>query len=352
MPTCINARFLTQPVTGVQRFAIELSLRLKQLDSSIEFVCPKDVMQHDIFEKLGAKVIGKMTGHLWEQTDLPQYLKKQGSPLLINLGNTAPLLYKNKIVTIHDMCFKVYPKTYSKSFVHLYNFITPNIIRTSKHVVTVSEFSKDEIIRYYKTDKDMISVIYNATDESFRPVYDSDLLKENYFLAVSSLNYRKNFLAIFQAFDIVAAKNKDIKLYLIGDLESKSFAKIDISGYLNSRRIKILGRVSDTELIKYYSNAEGFVYPSLYEGFGIPPLEAQSCGCPILLSNASCLPEIFEESALYCDPFSIDSIASNMLKMFDVNIRESLKAKNKENVNRFSWNQSAITLLNLIQKSQ
>jgi glycosyltransferase involved in cell wall biosynthesis len=309
-------------------------------------------MQHEIFEKLDAKVIGKRRGFLWEQTDLPQYLKKQGSPLLINLCNTAPLLYKNQLVTIHDMSFKVYPKAYSKSFVYLHNFVVPTIIKTSKHVVTVSMFSKDEIIRYYKTDKNMISVIYNATDESFRPVYDSDLQKENYFLAVSSLNYRKNFMALFQAFDFVATKNKDIKLYLVGDLGTNFFAKIDIASYLHNPRIKILGRVSDNELIKYYSNAQGFLYPSLYEGFGIPPLEAQSCGCPILVSNASCLPEIFEDSALYCDPFSIDSIASNMVKLFDENIRESLKAKNKQNVRRFSWNQSAISLYNLIKKYQ
>jgi glycosyltransferase involved in cell wall biosynthesis len=350
--TVINSSFLTKPITGVQRFAIELSLRLKALDSSIEFVCPGDVMQHEIFEKLDAKVTGKRRGFFWEQTDLPQYLKKQGSPLLINLCNTAPLLYKNQLVAIHDMSFKVYPKTYSKSFVYLYNFVIPTIIKTSKHVVTVSKFSKDEIIRYYKIDKNMISVLYNATDESFRPVYDSDLQKENYFLAVSSLNYRKNFMALFQAFDIVAAKDKDIKLYLIGDLGSKIFAKIDIPCYLNNPRIKILGRVSDNELIKYYSNAQGFLYPSLYEGFGIPPLEAQSCGCPILVSNASCLPEIFEDSALYCDPFSIDSIASNMVKLFDENIRESLKAKNEQNVRRFSWDQSAISLFNLIKKYQ
>ncbi|MDR2011216.1 MAG: glycosyltransferase family 4 protein [Bacteroidales bacterium] len=342
----INSRFLTQSVTGVQRYAIELSLRLKQLDPSIEFVCPGNVVQHDIFEQLNAKITGKRTGHLWEQIDLPQYLKKQGNPLLLNLCNTAPICYKNKTVTIHDVAFNVYPKTYSKSFLYLYKFLIPNIIKTSGHIFTVSNFSKQEIIRFYKVSEEKISVVYNAVNDSFKPVYDPDLRNIKYLLAVSSLNHRKNLTAILQAFNIISAKNKDIQLYLIGDLETKSFTKIDISEYLQHPQIKILGRVPDSELIKYYSNAKGFLYPSLYEGFGIPPLEAQNCACPVLVSNAGSLPEIFRDSALFCDPFSIDSIAANMLKLLDDNVCELLKAKNKQNITRFSWKQSAMDIFN------
>jgi glycosyltransferase involved in cell wall biosynthesis len=352
MPIYINSRFLTQPITGVQRFAIELSLRLKLLDSSIVFVCPKDVMQHDIFEKLNAKVIGKRTGHLWEQIDLPLFLRKQGYPLLLNLGNIAPVFYKNKIVTIHDVSFNVYPQTYSRSFLYLYRFLIPNIIKMSQHILTVSNFSKQEIIRFYKVTEEKMSVIYNAVNKSFKLVYDHDLQKENYFLAVSSLNYRKNLIAVLQAFNIVSTQDQTFKLYLIGDLETKSFAEIDIEKYLKNPQIKVLERVSDSELIKYYSNAKGFLYPSLYEGFGIPPLEAQNCGCPILVSNVSSLPEIFNDSALYCDPFSIESIAVNMLSLTNENICEVLKAKSRQNIIRFSWEQSAVTVFNIIERYQ
>jgi glycosyltransferase involved in cell wall biosynthesis len=345
----VNARFLTQQITGVQRYAIELSLRLRQLDPSIEFVCSKNIVQHEIFEQLNVKIIGKTTGHLWEQTDLPQYLRKNGGPLLLNLCNTAPVFYRNKIIVIHDVAFKVYPETYDKTFLCWYNFLTPNIIRTSRHIVTVSDFSKREIMRFYKAPETKISVVYNAVNDSFRPVYDPDLQRQDYFLAVSSLNYRKNLIATLDAFSIVSAKNKKVKLFLTGDLNTRGFAKIDISKYLHNPQIIILGRVSDEQLIRYYSNARGFLYPSLYEGFGIPPLEAQRCGCPVLVSAASCLPEVFGNSVLYCDPFSVDSITVNMLNLLDANIREALSNEGKQNVKRFSWQRSASTVLKIIE---
>jgi glycosyltransferase involved in cell wall biosynthesis len=178
------------------------------------------------------------------------------------------------------------------------------------------------------------------------------LKKENYFLAVSSLNYRKNIIAVLQSFILFSAENKSIKLYLIGDLEAKSFAKINIENYLKNPQIKILGRVSDRELIKYYSHAKGFIYPSLYEGFGLPPLEAQNCDCPVLVSKISSLPEVFSDSALYCNPFSTESIALNMLSLTDENICESLKKKSRQNIKRFSWEQSAVSILKIIGKYQ
>jgi glycosyltransferase involved in cell wall biosynthesis len=345
----INSRFLTQPITGVQRFAIEISRQLKNIyGDEIKFISPDNVIHKEIADELGTVITGIRTGHLWEQTDLPKYLKKHGNPLLLNLCNTAPIFYTNKISVIHDVAFKIYPKTYDKSFLYWYNFLTPNIIRTSKHIITVSNFSKQEIVRFYKVSETKISVVYNAVGDSFRPVYDSDLQEQNYFLAVSSLNYRKNLIAILEAFSIVSAKNQKVKLFLIGDLNTRSFTKIDISKYLHNLQINILGRVPDNELIKYYSNAKGFLYPSLYEGFGIPPLEAQNCDCPVLVSEASCLPEVFRNSVLYCDPFSIDSIAANMLSLLDANICETLKTEGKQNIKRFSWQQSASAIFNII----
>jgi glycosyltransferase involved in cell wall biosynthesis len=349
----INSRFLTQPITGVQRFAVEISQQLKHIyGDEIKFISPENIIHKEIADKLGTIIMGARTGHLWEQTDLPQYLKKQGNPLLLNLCNTAPIFYKNKIIVIHDVAFKIYPKTYDKSFLYWYNFLTPNIIGTSKHIITVSNFSKQEIVRFYKVPEKKISVVYNAVGDSFSPVYDSDLWEQNYFLAVSSLNYRKNLTAILEAFSIVSTKNKKVKLFLIGDLNTKSFTKIDISKYLHNPQINILGRVTDDELIKYYSNARGFLYPSLYEGFGIPPLEAQNCDCPVLLSEASCLPEVFGNSVLYCDPFSVDSIAVNMLRLLDANICETLKTKGKQNITQFSWKQSASAIFNIIKQNQ
>ena len=109
MLVVVNARFLTQKVTGVQRFAMEICLQLKTMLKEVEFVTPSDVIQKEAYQELNAKIIGSHHGHLWELLDLPKYLKSKGKPLLVNLANSGPLFYKNKIVTIHDVAYKVFP---------------------------------------------------------------------------------------------------------------------------------------------------------------------------------------------------------------------------------------------------
>lgn len=318
-------------------------------ENEVIFVSPKNIIHHDIADELDVKIIGKRSGHLWEQIDLPCYLRKRGSPLLLNLANTAPAFYKNKIVSLHDVAFKVYPQTYSKTFLYFYNWLIPRSIKNSQQIITVSHFSNREILRFYPAAEGKISVVYNAVNDYFKPVRNELLEREKYFLAVSSLNYRKNLLSVLQAFETITTQIEDVKLYLIGDLSTKSFSRIELFGYLKNPQIKVLGRVSDEELIEYYSNALGFLYLSLYEGFGIPPLEAQHCSCPVLVSSVSSLPEVFRDSALYCDPLSVDSIKTNMLQLLNDDIRKSLIMKGKENIKRFSWVQSAKAIFEIIR---
>lgn len=142
----VNARFLTQQVTGVQRFSIELSVRLKRIfGSEISFVAPQNIIQEDIAEELSVIKVGTHIGHFWEQWDLPNYLNRVGKPLLINWGNTGPVMYNNKVTTLHDITFIRYPRTFSFKFRLLYKLLIPQVIRTSKHLFTVSEFSKKKL---------------------------------------------------------------------------------------------------------------------------------------------------------------------------------------------------------------
>jgi len=239
----VNARFLTQPITGVQRFAIEISLRLKkELGEKIMFVSPKEIIQNEIAKELQVNPIGYTTSHLWEQIELPLYLKKKGSPLLLNFCNTAPLLYKNKISTIHDIAFEVYPETYSKTFLNVYRFLIPKICKNSKKIITVSDFSKQEIIKYYKTKTDKIQVIYNAVNDGFIYNENIELKNQKYFLAVSSLNYRKNLPFVLDSFIEFIKDCPDYKLYLIGGMDTKSFSKLNLSKYTNHPNIIFLGK--------------------------------------------------------------------------------------------------------------
>lgn len=342
----VNSRFLTQQITGVQRFAVELCKRLKSLNSDVVFVAPKAIVLNDEAEYLEVKIVGNHVGHLWEQYDLPRWLRKHGSPLLLNLANTAPMFYKNKIVTIHDVAFKFCPQSYSKKFLLAYDFIIPRIIKSSKLILTVSNFSKSEIVKYYSVQQSKVDVIYNSVDASF--ISEGEVAEPNYFLAVSSLNYRKNFIYVLKAFNKFSASNKEFKLYIVGDLKSDSFGEIDLSQYKSNPNILFLGRVSDEELKSLYKKAFGFIYPSLYEGFGIPPLEAQATGCPVICSNVSSLPEVFEKSVLYCDPYKEETLVDCMVKLEDREVRSQLVSKGRDNLNRFSWENSAEKLNSIL----
>ena len=351
MKIYVNARFLTQNVTGVQRYAIELSKQLKRLyGDKIKFVCPRNVTNIEACDELGAEAIGKHTGHVWEQLDLPIHLKKNGNPLLVNLSNTAPLLYANKVTTVHDITFVRFPDTYSKTFVYLYRMMIPLVIKSSKHIFTVSNFSKKEIITHYHCDQRKISVVYNAVSGEFQRIEDRELNKKKYFMAVSSVKGNKNFIYILEAFEQFSIVNKDVELFIIGDLKSSSFQTLNIDKYLQNPQIKTLGRVSDDDLIKYYSNALAFLFPSLYEGFGIPPLEAQACGCPAICADASCLPEIFGNSVLYCNPYVIDSMVNAMNKLaYDKELRIKMVNDGMKNVDSYSWQDSALEFADKIK---
>lgn len=349
----INSRFLTQELTGVQRFAIELSLQLKQaMGDNVVFLTPHNVIHTDIAKQLSARITGTHTGHLWEQADLPRQLKKMGNPLLLCFGNTAPIFYGNKIDTLHDITFVRYPHTFSPKFLYFYRLIIPLIVRTSKHLFTVSEFSKSEIVAHYHIAPEKISVIYNAVNPIFQPVKDEKLADEKYIIAVSSMKENKNFAVAYQAYKIARRQIDGLKLYIIGDVRSGNFKGMDgfISELNADEGVRILGRISDDDLIRYYSNARAFLFPSLYEGFGIPVLEAQSCRCPVIAAASSSLPEVLGNSALLCNPNNPQEFADAICRIInDESFGKELVKAGEENLKRFSWGKSASKILHIIQ---
>lgn len=348
----VNSRFLTQPVTGVQRFAIELAKQLKDIyKDDIIFVSPQNIINKEVANSLNVKIIGKRIGHLWEQIDLPLYLYEIGEPLLLCLCSTAPVFYKNKISTLHDITYVRYPKTFSFKFNLLYRTIIPLILKTSKHILTVSQFSKDEITHYYHINNKKISIIHNAVSHNFKPTKDETLANEKYIIAVSSIKENKNFPIVLHSFLLAHKEIPNLKLYIIGDLKTNSFKGMDTTISIMSKHpnIKILGRVSDSELIKYYSNANAFIFPSLYEGFGIPVLEAQACGCPVISANSSSLPEVLKGSALICDPTSEIDFSHHIISIIQSpQLSETLIKKGYNNLKRFSWKSSANIISNII----
>ncbi|TWI95621.1 glycosyltransferase involved in cell wall biosynthesis [Mucilaginibacter frigoritolerans] len=339
----VNARFLTQKVTGVQRFAIEISKVLHKLNSEIVFVTPFDVIDSDLARELGAIVVGKNKGVVWEQIDLRFYLRSKGKPLLVNFCNTGMIFYKNQAVTIHDMSYRVNPRWFSWSFYLWYNFLIPHIAKRCLRLFTVSNSSKKDILKYLNIKQDKITVVYNSSNLNTNNNFEQ-IETGRYLLSVSSLDPRKNLNNLLKAYKDVDEK---VNLLIVG-LKKDNF---ELDETLLSERIIIKNYVSDDELASLMRYAEAFIYLSFYEGFGLPPLEAMSMGCPVIVSDISAHREVCLDAALYADPYNIEDIKEKIINLLTNNkLKTELTLAGKENLKRFNWLESGQKVLKNINE--
>lgn len=343
-PIFINGRFLTQKISGVQRFAIEIVKEIKQLRPEAQVLSPKNPTNKVLAKELEAKEIGLLSGHLWEQIDLPLYCNKKNG-IILNLCNTGPILAKYNLVTIHDLAVWDFPSSYSWKFRLLYKLLQPTLARKAKHIFTVSKFSKSRITKLLKVPEDCISIVQNAVSDIFiagekKPLH----YEKKYILAVSSLDPKKNFKNLILAFNSLSLNN--YMLIIIGD-KSAIFRNEELASGLNNSNIVFSGFVEDKELAGIYSNAFVFVYPSLYEGFGIPPLEAMASGCPVLVSDIPALRETCGEAALYCNGNDFNDIKDKLeLLVKQDGLRNDLIDKGYSQSKKFSWKKSASYIIN------
>jgi len=348
----INARFLTQPITGTQRFALELCKEIKLLRPDISLVAPDNILHKDIAEELEVQIIGRIKkGLLWEQIELPWILRQKGNPLLINLCNMAPITYDNNIVTVLDLSFHLHPEWFSKKFRTLYNFFVPRAAIKAQKVLTISESSKQDIIKHFKIEANKIDIIYPSVSKIFLESINQTFENKygDYILAVSSIDPRKNFKSLIQAFKI--GDFGETKLLIVGS-EHKVFADNDLKELVaNDPRIIFTGYVDDIQLVGLYKNALLFAYPSYFEGFGIPPLEAMACGCPTVVSNTTSLPEVCGDASIYVNPYDINNIKDGLKYVIQNNeIRSQLIAKGYTQLTKFNWRQSAKKIIKIIEQ--
>lgn len=345
----VNAKFLCEKPTGIGRFAIELSKILKNLNSEIVFVSPVNIVNQEIAKELEVITIGNLKGALWEQIELPLFLRKKNNPILINFTSTAPLFYKNQINTIHDISSIKHPEWYSRKTALYYKIILPYVSKNCKKIITVSNYVKKDLIEIYKVEPYKIDVIYNAVSEIFYRKSNFTPQIKKYILCVGSIDPRKNLQTVVNAFNII--KNNDISLVLIGH-KHKAFAKhsIKITSEI-ADKVFFTGYIKDEELAGYYQNAEAFIFSSFEEGFGIPPIEAMASGCVTLVSNASCMPEICEDAAIYFNPHSEKELATKLETILsnDSDLDE-MKLKSQNFTKKYSWTKSGQELYNIILK--
>ena len=273
--------------------------------------------------------------------------------MLVCFTGLGPLLVRKKIMTIHDLAFMANPDWYSRPYRTWYRMMTPLCASTSMKILTVSEFSKSEIMRRLSMDDEKIRVIYNAVSSRFHASESSrrnagEVTGEKYILAVSSIDPRKNFSMLLKAFSLIEDKN--IKLYIVGGQAHIYSTSIkELCDNIPTDRIKWLGRITDSELKEYYMNACCFIYPSLYEGFGIPPLEAMACGTPTIVSDIPPLQEVCSNASLYICPLDTEDIARKiMLLVSDIELRERLRIAGYNQYKRFTWKNSANAVYDLL----
>ena len=354
----LNARFLGQLITGVQRYALEV---VRALDSLIEkgeinserysfvLLTPKGSKYNIKFKHIRLLQAGLLSGHLWEQLELPIYVRNN---VLVNLCNTGPVLKKKQIIVIHDTAVFAIPDAFSWIFRKWYQLLLPALAQKARCIITVSEFSKRQIAEYCGIANDKIHAIYEGKEHVLRCRSDESVLskwglgKKRFVLGVGTMKTIKNFASLICATDM--AKRNELDFVVVGGTNPRVFKKTEKVSLSN---MKWIGYVSDSELKALYENAVCLIYPSFYEGFGLPPIEAMACGCPVIVSNVPSLAEVCGDAVLFCDPYRPEDISIKIHRVInDMKLQEDLRAKGLVRANHFSWENCARETWSVIEE--
>jgi glycosyltransferase involved in cell wall biosynthesis len=340
----VNGRFLSQPVTGVQRFAAEVTAAMARAGASLRLVAPQGSPAR--LGEVPVEIVGRRTGQAWEQVELPRAAR---GGTLLNLGNTAPLMGGRQVVVIHDAGVFDTPESYSPAFRAWYRTLHLALPRLGARVVTVSGFSRGRLAARLRLDPARIAVMPEGGEHVLRTPADPGVLARHglsprgYALAVGTRAAHKNLGALREAAGLLAARG--MVLAVAGAVQGGVFSGVaDAEG----RAVRTLGRVTDAELRALYENALCLVFPSRYEGFGIPPLEAMWCGCPVLASRAGAVPEVCGDAALWFDAEGPATPAAALARLLDEpGLPDTLRVAGRARASLYSWDAAARRLLEL-----
>lgn len=350
----INGRFLTQRLTGTQRFARELvdaldwRLAAAARPPRCVIVLPADSDPPGPWHHIKDLRAGRLSGHRWEQFELPR-LTRDG--VLLGLGNVGPLTHPRQAVVMHDAAVYALPEAFTWPFRTAYRVLLPLLARKAARLITISKFSQSELARYLKVDPKRFTVIAEGADHILRAESDAAILAAHglqprrYVLCVGSATPNKNFAAVAAAFSLL--DRSDLTLAIAGGADSRIFADGTL---LPSSRIARLGYVTDGALRALYENALCFVFPSRYEGFGLPPLEAMNCGCPVVASTAAAVREVCGQAALFADPDDHTAMAGHIARLADdADLWIRMATLGRQRVEPYTWAHSADAVLAAVQ---
>ncbi len=370
MNIIINTRLLIKnKLDGIGRFTLETLKRITQNNPkttfhfifdrkySKEFIFSQNVIPHILYPPTKHPILW----YIWFEIQLPKLIRSLNADIFFSPDGFIPTKSINIpiVTTIHDINFEHRPKDLIWSHSLFYRHYFKKYATICDRIITVSEFSKNDIIKHYNIKSHKIDVVYNGVSTDFKKISE-DVKREicdrysngnEFFIFIGSLHRRKNIKNLLLAFDQYKQTGSDINLIIAGenkwlDLEAKNI-------YHNMKyksNVFFLGKISENILPKILGSAKSLCFISLFEGFGLPIIEAMKSGVPVITSNRSSMPEIANNAALIVDPFNIDEIAKAMSEM-DINNQKRMELikLGDQQVIKFDWDQSAKKMWNIMK---
>jgi len=371
MKIAVNTRLLLKDkLEGIGWFTYETFKRITQQHPEHEFYFLFDRKFDDSFifsDNITPIVIPPQARHpalfyLWFEHSIPRAIKKINADVFVSPDGYLSLATKARsLVVMHDLNFEHYPEDVPFLVRKHYRYYFPKYAHKAERIATVSEFSRQDIVKQYKVNPEKIDVVYNGANEGFKPLSEDEKVRVRekymqgnpYFIFVSALHPRKNLVNLFKAFDEFKDKNvSEVKLMIVGE---KMWWTNEIKAAYENMKYKqevlFSGRLEFNELQRVVAAALALTYVSYFEGFGIPIVEAFYSGTPVITSNVTSMPEVAGDAALLVDPFSVESIADAMTKIYsDEDLRKLMIEKGTRRSKDFSWQKSADRLWRSIEK--
>lgn len=340
----VNGKFMADRMQGIVRYGREILNCLDVIlpeNVHVILAIPHNAEEIPNYKNIEIITLGTKSGISWEQFELGSYMRKHKSYTLINFCNVAPFFIQPGITVVHDIMYKTFPDNYKSlrnRLSRVWHCIQYDyIFKHEKQIITVSEFSKNEIIKSYPTVKNKIVVIPNGWQHVLKYTENPDwhkkypYLKEGgFFFSLATLAKNKNGKWIIE----VAKKNPEYMFAMGGKIYEEDLKELP-------QNVKLLGFVSDGDACSLMKNCKAFLFPSLYEGFGIPPLEALAQGTDVISSNTSSMPEVLGKSVYYIDPYDYDVNIDKLLKT-------SIESKEKA-LSRYGWDKSSRLLADMMK---
>lgn len=369
----IDARFYGSIGKGLGRYTQKLIEHLEHIDQKNQYVVFMRKENFDEYQPMNKNFTKVLADYRWytfsEQLFLPLLLRKQKLDLMHFPHFNVPLLYSgNFIITIHDLILIHFPTLRSTMLNPIwywvkyaaYKLAIWSAIKRSNKIITVSQFSKKDILERYEISENKVLVTWEACDDfcrvskdSFNQVLEKYGIIKQYILYVGNAYPHKNLEKLVEAFEQVLSIFPDMRLALVGK-EDFFYARLKkFVKERNIRNVQFLGFVNDQELDVLYRFAQCYVFPSLYEGFGLPPLEAMAKGTPVVSSNHPCMQEIYEDAAFYVDARDSQKLADGILKVLnDQALRNELIDKGYRQIEKYSWEKMARETLDVYENKQ